>query len=281
MSARSETKAGALSLPAMGSFGPLSAWDDDFTDPWLGSGCVLLQHGFARNAHLWKPWVPYLGRRWRCIRPDLPGCGRTPAPAEPMEFTTDFLLEATCNLLDRLGIERVHYVAEGASVGIGASLAACLPERVASLTLISARPSVDAALRVHHSVGFGTWEEAIVELGTREWWVRARSTGGELVGGPVDSYLADEAGKVDPRAAIAMAHWASGWNLPALLPDIQVPTLFVWAEGRVSAAQKELVGLVPDGHSRIVSDISSQLMAYTDADKVAPLVAEFLGSLPR
>jgi pimeloyl-ACP methyl ester carboxylesterase len=279
MSASPETESDHVTSSTSRSFGEFAAWDDDFTDPWVDSGCVLMQHGFGRNARLWAPWVPYFGRRWRCIRPDLPGCGRTAPPPDGMEYTTEFFVDATCNLLDRLGVGRVHYVADGSSVGIGASLAASKPERVASLTLISAPVAVDSGIRVHHSVGFGSWEEALVELGTREWWVRARSSGSELVGGPVDTYLADEAGKLEPFAAIALARWASTWDLRDLLPRVKAPTLFVWAEGRVSAAQEKLAALAPNGHLRKVPGVTSQLMIYTNPDVVAPIVSDSLSAL--
>ncbi|MBL8746709.1 MAG: alpha/beta hydrolase [Phycisphaerae bacterium] len=51
----------------------------------LGDGAlppVLFVHGFPISHEMWRPAAERLAARWRCILPDLPGYGRTPARAE-------------------------------------------------------------------------------------------------------------------------------------------------------------------------------------------------------
>lgn len=44
---------------------------------------AFLIHGWASSSFTWKPVLPALNRRYRCITIDLPGFGRSPAPQQP------------------------------------------------------------------------------------------------------------------------------------------------------------------------------------------------------
>jgi 3-oxoadipate enol-lactonase len=50
---------------------------DDFTDPWKEAPYIVLQHGFGRSSRFWYPWIPYLTRYYKMLRPDLRGLGRS------------------------------------------------------------------------------------------------------------------------------------------------------------------------------------------------------------
>lgn len=96
-----------------------------------GSGPpVLLVHGGVTDLTMWDAQVRPLSRRYRVIRCDLRGFGRSPAPAGPFRPAAD--LRAT---LDRLGVDRAHVA--GASLGgaVAVDFALAYPDRVASLVL--------------------------------------------------------------------------------------------------------------------------------------------------
>jgi pimeloyl-ACP methyl ester carboxylesterase len=44
---------------------------------------AFLVHGWASSSYTWKPILPALSRRYRCVTIDLPGFGRSPAPSRP------------------------------------------------------------------------------------------------------------------------------------------------------------------------------------------------------
>lgn len=44
---------------------------------------AFLIHGWASSSYTWKPILPALSRRYRCVAIDLPGFGRSPAPSRP------------------------------------------------------------------------------------------------------------------------------------------------------------------------------------------------------
>lgn len=92
---------------------------------------VVLSNSLATTLAMWDGNVPALVGRYRVVRYDMRGHGRSPVPDGPSTLADlggDLLA-----LLDRLGIERAHLV--GVSIGGMVSLwtAANAPERVASL----------------------------------------------------------------------------------------------------------------------------------------------------
>jgi pimeloyl-ACP methyl ester carboxylesterase len=46
---------------------------------------AILIHGWSSSWFTWKPILPSLSKRYRCIAIDLPGFGKSPAPTERRE----------------------------------------------------------------------------------------------------------------------------------------------------------------------------------------------------
>jgi pimeloyl-ACP methyl ester carboxylesterase len=92
---------------------------------------IVFLHGFATDLHLWDDQVPVLAPKYRVIRYDLRGFGRSAASAEPYSHAGD--LKA---LLDHLGLERVVLV--GLSLGGGAAINFAIehPDAVRGLVLV-------------------------------------------------------------------------------------------------------------------------------------------------
>lgn len=91
---------------------------------------LVLGPSLGTDLHLFDAQVERLPG-YRILRYDLPGHGLSPTPAGP--YTMEFLAACVIDLLDSLGIDRVHYA--GVSIGgaIGVTLAAGHPDRVLSL----------------------------------------------------------------------------------------------------------------------------------------------------
>ena len=69
---------------------------------------VLMVYAFPTSHALWAPQVPALADRYQLIQPDLRGFGGSPVPPSP--YTIKGMAEDLLALLDRLGIDTVHYV---------------------------------------------------------------------------------------------------------------------------------------------------------------------------
>lgn len=102
-----------------------------------GSPIVLL-HGFGASTYSWRAVVPRLADGHRVLALDLHGFGLGERPEELDAYTAEGQIGLVLGVLDRLGIERVHLVGHSYGGALAAVLAARYPERVRSLTLVSA-----------------------------------------------------------------------------------------------------------------------------------------------
>jgi len=86
----------------------MSYRDDTFADAWRTPEPVLLLHGNAESGEAWNAWLPVLGRRFRVVRPDMRGFGRsTPMPLD-YRWSIDRIIEDFIALTDVLGLQAFH-----------------------------------------------------------------------------------------------------------------------------------------------------------------------------
>jgi pimeloyl-ACP methyl ester carboxylesterase len=96
---------------------------------------VLLQHGWPQHWWMWRELIGPLSDRFRVIAPDLRGHGWSQKPAG--DYRKDALMRDLLGLLDKLEIERVHWVGHdwGAYTGMLAALRH--PERLERFVALS------------------------------------------------------------------------------------------------------------------------------------------------
>ena len=104
-----------------------------------GSGpAVLLLHGFPDRWQLWQHQIPALiDAGYRVIAPDLRGFGESDRPAEVSAYALPRLVGDVRGLLDALEVDRVAVVGHDWGAGLAWGVAAGLPDRVRSLTVLS------------------------------------------------------------------------------------------------------------------------------------------------
>src|SRR5687768_3431202 len=83
---------------------------DDWTDPWTRPESVVLIHGFTESTEAWRPWVPRLGRRYRVVRYDQHGFGRSSAVTAATVFTTERFVEAAARMIETLCDGAAHVI---------------------------------------------------------------------------------------------------------------------------------------------------------------------------
>lgn len=103
-------------------------WAEDSAD---GAPLMLVHPGWG-DSGIWVPLLESLGGRYRVVRYDDRGYGRSPAPAGPFTKLADLVA-----VLDHLGISRAGVVAHSGGGGTALALALTCPERVSSLLLIA------------------------------------------------------------------------------------------------------------------------------------------------
>lgn len=103
-----------------------------------GSGDpVVCMHGVPASAYLYRKVVPKLAAHGlRGIAFDLPGLGLAERPVG-FDYTWSGLGRWSVAAIDALGLERFHLVVHDIGGPVGFEVAAAMPERVASLTVLN------------------------------------------------------------------------------------------------------------------------------------------------
>jgi len=111
---------------------------------------VLAWHGLARTGRDFDELAAHLAPRFRVLCPDTLGRGLSQWSPDPgVEYTLGFYARIAADLLDQLGVARVHWVGTSMGGAIGTVAAAGLAEprlagRVASLVLNDNAPELAA-----------------------------------------------------------------------------------------------------------------------------------------
>ncbi len=184
---------------------------------------LLLSNSLGADLAMWDPQVPGLTERFRVVRYDTRGHGRSPVPDG--DSTIDDLADDVVALLDRLGVETAHVA--GLSIGgmTGLRLAVREPRRVATLAVLCSsaytgnEQSWRDRARTARTEGTGALAEAVVG----RWF-----TPGYAAAHPdlVARMRATIAGTSDQGYASCCAAVA-GMDQRADLPSITAPTLVV------------------------------------------------------
>jgi 3-oxoadipate enol-lactonase len=216
---------------------------DDYTDPWKNAPLLVLQHGNGRSSRFWYGWVPYLSRYYRILRPDARGLGRSSAEFDlAAEVTVDNLVDDLRCVIDDVGAESVHFCGESMGGILGLAFAATHPERVRTLTLVSAPVYISDRMKETYSMGHKSRVDAMKEMG-RDAWLKAtnRSTRfpPESDPGLLDWYEAEFA-KSNADVQLAYATLVNGANAAGFLPRVQAPVLGLYpTEGQITSAEQE------------------------------------------
>jgi len=99
-----------------------------------GSGeALVMLHGLGGTSNVFSPQMGLLGPRFRVIRFDLPGAGRSAVAATSIQSLIDLLVRA----LRVLGVERAHWVGHSMGTIVCQHLAVREPRLVESLALLA------------------------------------------------------------------------------------------------------------------------------------------------
>jgi 3-oxoadipate enol-lactonase / 4-carboxymuconolactone decarboxylase len=94
---------------------------------------VMFANSLGTTLEMWDAQAAALSSRYRVLRFDMRGHGRSPGPPGP--YTVDDLTDDAIALLDRLGIARVAFCGLSLGGAVGMTLAVRAPERLERLVL--------------------------------------------------------------------------------------------------------------------------------------------------
>jgi 3-oxoadipate enol-lactonase len=138
-------------------------------DGLSGAPTVVLSNSLGSTPAMWDPQFPALAEHFRVVRYDHRGHGRSPVPDGPYEL--DDLGADVIALLDRLGLERVHWC--GLSLGgmVGMWMAINAPERIDRLVLCctSARLGPPEMWADRAATVRAQGVDAVADVGIQRW----------------------------------------------------------------------------------------------------------------
>ncbi len=247
--------------------------DDYFGEPWLTPETVLMIHGAGESSLAWYAWVPHLARHYRVLRMDQRGLGRSSPPPPDFVWGPEALAKDIAGFMDATGVKQAHII--GAKIGgtVAAQFAVDYPERVLSLTLVTA--PIRRANPREAPVDSG---QAILAAGTRKW---AEDSQRARLGSVSDSMIAWWNDLMATSSAAACAGYAgmmSRLDNFKTLRQIKAATLFVAVtrdgkagrpleEAQQQVVHSELFVLPGDGYH----------VGATNPDECAERVLAFIG----
>jgi pimeloyl-ACP methyl ester carboxylesterase len=97
---------------------------------------VVLLHGYAETALMWKPIIPALAERFTVIVPDLPGIGDSAIPTNGLDMKTAAIRMHA--LVRSLGVQKAEVVGHDIGLMVAYAYAAQFPNEVTKLVLMDA-----------------------------------------------------------------------------------------------------------------------------------------------
>jgi 2-succinyl-6-hydroxy-2,4-cyclohexadiene-1-carboxylate synthase len=230
---------------------------------------VLLLHGFTRSAASWEPLVPLLAGH-PLIAVDLMGHGLSPVPVDINAYRLEYAAARIEELLDRLGLQRIHLVGYSMGGRTAMACAASFTGRIASLALISAHPGIeDTAERDERRASDNVLADRIethgLETFVREW------SGGDMFGaqraqdpGAWQRAVADRMQRATAGLARSLRGSGQGeqnpyWNV---LRQCSFPTLIAAGtrDVRYTEILQRMCDLLPDSEQLRCADAGHDLL---------------------
>lgn len=131
-----EDAAAAAQVPLQTATASVNGTSIYFRDTGGGGEPVVLLHGFPETGDAFAPVVADLGKRFRLIVPDMRGFGKSAPPATGYDTRT--VATDIRDLLDRIGVDRVHLVGHDIGARVAFAFALQFPERLKTLTVAEA-----------------------------------------------------------------------------------------------------------------------------------------------
>lgn len=214
----------------------------DLTDPWANAPTVFLHHGLGKSGKWWLPWIRALVRHYRVVTVDMLGCGRSDQPTGYAWSVADHA-KNVIQVLDRLNIDRVHFIGETVGGCVGLYLGAQFGERLRTLSLAACpyKPEREWLLASSREIAANGLEASIDrDLPTRLDWSRYPKA-------MYDWYRAERL-SASPRIVSEQYAAQADEDLTWTLSRITVPTLlFIPDESPVAAnvQMRHMANVIP------------------------------------
>ena len=240
---------------------------------------VVLVHAIGCDMRMWDDLAPALAERWRVVRVDVRGHGASPVTPRP--YSLSGLAGDVVGVLDRLSIERAHWV--GLSMGgmIGQAFALEHGDRLARLVLANTTSSYGADGRKMWETRAKAVEEggmaAITDLAmTRYFSDGFRARHADVVERVRQRFL-----ETNAQGYIGCCDAIRDLDFTGRLGEIRARTLLIAGEkdaGTPPAMSEEMARRIPGARLAVIAG-AAHLSAVERPAEFGTLVRDFLSSL--
>lgn len=220
-----------------------------------GAPWITFSHALANNLRLWDDAVEQLKDRYRILRYDQRGHGKSPAVPGPYTFPQ--LIADAVGLLDEVGVERTHWV--GLSIGgmIGYGLGIEHPNRLMSIVACDSRPDAppDYAAYFQHRIDLAREKgmAGVVEPTIERWFTPETRAKNPPVLDKVRGMILEASEEGHAGCCEALKTLAYG----SRLHEIKVPALLLGGakdKGAPPEALAEAAAKIPGAEHAVIPD---------------------------
>ena len=252
---------------------------------WGSGEPVVVIHGFTGSGEAMSPLASRLSG-WRRIAVDLPGHGRSPAPAELSCYSVEAMAASVAALAAGADDRPYHVVGYSMGGRVALALASAHPEVCRSLTLISATAGItDASQRAQRRDADAALADRIEALGldqfVEDWmalpmWdtLRARLRPSEWEASMRQRLRSDPTGLANSLRAAGTGSMTPLWDR---LATLEAPTLVVCGEldARFVEIGLAMSELLPKGELAVVPGVG-HAVHLESPEGCADIVADFI-----
>jgi 3-oxoadipate enol-lactonase len=247
----------------------------DLTPAWRPAAeTIVFTHGVGTSSDVWADRLPVLADRYRLVRFDTRGYGRSPEPPG-MKWSLDLLADdvlAVAAAADVAG--RFHLVGESLGGTVSLYLASRTPERVRSVSIMSTSHRGASIQHVRE------WREFVARHGMAGW--SAMMMERRFAPGAIDpaqhAWFECLQAQCSADVTLDLADMLVGSDLTPCLPSIAAPTLLL-APGASPFVPieipREIHRLVPDAELHEYPGVQHGFV-FSHAREGAAAVRDFL-----
>jgi len=253
-----------------------------------GPGVALL-HSTVCDSRMWDGEFAALSSRYRVLRFDLRGFGRSPLPPGPFS-----LLDDLRKMLDVAAVDRAALVGVSAGAGLALDFALAEPDRVTGLVL--GGPAIGGLEWSEEVRRFGAREDELLDAGDLDgavelnlrMWVDGPHRGADAV----DPAVRAKVGEMQRRAFELQLAAFSGDDQPGpqarleppaieRLEEVSAPTLVIVGDADVDdilVRAEILASRIPGARKVVLQDVA-HMVNLERPEEFLGLVDEFLGAV--
>jgi 3-oxoadipate enol-lactonase len=254
--------------------------DECFADQWSAPETMLLLHGNAESGEAWNGLMPVLGRRFRVVRPDMRGFGRSTAMKLDYKWSVDRIIADFMVLADALKLDRFHIGAAKVGVPMALRLAARHPGRVRSLAVMGGIVSGEVSVGARAA----SWLEHIESKGVESWarWTMPGRLGSATPPEMMEGW-SKLMGRTSQTTQLGFIRSVPAIDVRPDLPSIQCPTLVITTDGSGLGSIESVRGwqqMIPKSEFMVVAG-DSYHVAATHPEICAEAMVDFIGRRAR